>query len=57
MGSWKTTSAGILAALVAWGQAALYLIDSDPNTAANWDAAITATILAVGLFLAQDKGK
>lgn len=54
MKSWKTTLAGIGAALVAIGAALEAQFDGDPATAADWGIVITAIIAAVGLWLARD---
>lgn len=51
--SWKTSTAAIIALLIAVGSGVLALMDDDPST--NPDiGAITAAATAVGLFFARD---
>ena len=53
-GNWKTTTVAVLAAVTAALGAASALLDGDPATNPNWDATMTAVIVAIGLFLARD---
>ncbi|RMF95501.1 MAG: hypothetical protein D6727_10635 [Gammaproteobacteria bacterium] len=57
MKSWKTTLAGIAAIVAAIALAIAHQFDSDPTTAADWSAVITALTAGVGLVLARDNDK
>jgi len=52
--SWKTTVAGILAALVLVAGQAQALLDDDPETVVNWNIVVGAIVTAVGLLMARD---
>jgi len=55
MSSWRTTATGvlmILGAVVAIGKP---LLDNDPVTLPNWEAAYAAIIAGIGLILARDQ--
>lgn len=52
--SWKTTTAGIGAILVAWGSALTAMFDNDPTTTADWGAVFAAVIAGIGLLAARD---
>jgi len=52
--SWRTTSAGIAAILVAVGAALTALTDSDPVTVPDWGAVVAAVIAGIGLLFARD---
>jgi uncharacterized membrane protein YhiD involved in acid resistance len=54
MKSWRTTTAGIGAILVAVGSALTAMFDNDPKTVADWGAVIAATIAGIGLITARD---
>ncbi len=57
-GSWKTSWAGIIGAVVAiLTLVVVPLTDDDPNTAPLWTAAITAVLTALGLMAARDNDK
>ncbi len=53
--SWRTTSAGIAAILVAVGAALTALTDSDPVTVPDWGAVVAAVIAGIGLIFARDE--
>jgi uncharacterized membrane protein YhiD involved in acid resistance len=57
MKSWKTTTAGIGAILVAIGSALAAHFDGDASTVADWGAVIAAVIAGVGLLAARDNDK
>lgn len=52
--SWRTTSAGIAAILVAVGAALTALTDSDPVTVPDWGSVVAAVIAGIGLIMARD---
>lgn len=52
--SWRTTTAGIGAILIAVGSALGAQFDNDPATLADWGAVIAAVIAGVGLLFARD---
>jgi len=52
--SWKTTTAGIGAILVAVGGAMSAMFDADPATVPDWGAVIAAVIAGIGLITARD---
>jgi hypothetical protein len=52
--SWRTTTAGIGAILIAVGSALGAQFDNDPATTADWGAVIAAIIAGVGLLFARD---
>lgn len=54
MKSWKTTTAGIAAAVAAIANAVANHFDGDPATKAEWGLVIAAVTAAVGLFKARD---
>jgi len=54
MTSWKTTTAGIGAILIAVGSALSAQFDNDPTSVADWGAVIAAVIAGVGLLFARD---
>jgi len=51
--SWKTTTAGIAAIVVALGTAAQHLV-ATPPTPVDWGAVIAAIMAGVGLIVAAD---
>ena len=53
-GSWKTTAAGVLVALGALFNAGGSALDGNPETVADWPAALALCAVAVGLFMARD---
>ena len=57
MKSWKTTTAGIGAILVAVGSALSSMFDNDPATVADWGAVVAAVIAGIGLLAARDNDK
>jgi hypothetical protein len=54
MKSWKTTTAGIAAAVAAIANALSNHFDGDPATTAEWGLVIAAVTAAIGLFKARD---
>ncbi len=54
MKSWKTTAAGVAAAVAAIAVAAHAVLDGDPATVPNWEAVGAAVLGAVGLIFARD---
>ena len=54
--SWKTTTAGIAAIVVALGTAVGALFDADPLTLPDWGAVAAAVMAGVGLLAARDNG-
>jgi hypothetical protein len=54
MRNWKTTAAGIAAAVGAVGTALAALLDGDPATAPNWTVVGGLVAAAVGLVAAAD---
>ena len=49
--SWKTTLAGIVAAITILSVEASAVLDDDPETKINWDSvAAAAGVLGIGLF-------
>lgn len=57
MKSWKTTAAGVAAAIAAIATAAKALWDGDPATSPEWGVVAAAVSAAIGLFLARDNDK
>ena len=57
MKSWKTTTAGIGAILVAVGSALSATFDADQTTVADWGAVVAAVIAGIGLLAARDNDK
>lgn len=53
-GSWKTTSAGIAAIIVAIGAAYEAHRDGDPATEPDWGTAVAAILAGFGLLAARD---
>ena len=54
MKSWKTTTAGVGAILVALGSAMTAMFDADPLTVPDWGAVVAAIIAGIGLITARD---
>jgi len=54
MKSWKTTALGIIAVVVAIGNALTAMWDNDPATEPNWGLVASAIVVAVGLLFARD---
>ena len=52
--NWKTTVAGILAAVVAIADGAAQLLDGNPLTNPDYTLIIAAVIAAIGLIFARD---
>jgi len=52
--SWRTTTAGIAAIVVAIGTAIGALFDADPLTLPDWGAVAAAVMAGVGLLAARD---
>jgi len=52
--SWKTTTAGICAIVVAIASALGALFDADPLTLPDWGAVAAAIMAGVGLIAARD---
>lgn len=57
MRSWKTTAAGIAAAIAAAASAVSKLLDADPMTNPDWAVVGAALMAAFGLFVARDNDK
>jgi len=55
--SWKTTAAGIAAAIAAIATAASAYLDGDPATEPEWGIVVAALSAAIGLFMARDNDK
>lgn len=55
--SWKTTTAGVLSAIIAIGTAVLAMIDDDPSTVADWTVVAASVVTAIGFFTAKDGDK
>ena len=54
MTSWRTTTAGIAAIVVAIGTAVSALFDADPLTLPDWGAVAAAVMAGIGLLAARD---
>jgi hypothetical protein len=54
MTSWRTTTAGIAAIVVAIGTAVGALFDADPLTLPDWGAVAAAIMAGIGLLAARD---
>jgi hypothetical protein len=54
MTSWRTTTAGIAAIVVAIGTAVGALFDADPLTLPDWGAVAAAVMAGIGLLAARD---
>ena len=54
MKSWRTTTTGILAIVVAIAGAVKAELDGDATTAADWGAVAAAIIAGIGLIAARD---
>lgn len=54
MKSWKTTAAGVIAALTAILGAASALLDGNPATNPDYATVVAAVVAAVGLVFARD---
>ena len=54
MKSWKTTSAAVLAVVIAICVALKAMWDGDAATVADWGYVATAIVTAIGLFFARD---
>jgi hypothetical protein len=52
--SWRTTTAGIAAIVVAVGTAVGALFDADPLTLPDWGAVAAAVMAGIGLLAARD---
>jgi len=52
--SWRTTTAGIAAIVVAVGTAVVALFDADPLTIPDWGAVAAAVMAGIGLLAARD---
>jgi hypothetical protein len=52
--SWRTTTAGIAAIVVAIGTAVGALFDADPLTLPDWGAVAAAVMAGIGLLAARD---
>ena len=52
--SWKTTTAGVAAIVVALATAVGALFDADPTTLPDWGAVAAAVMAGVGLIVARD---
>jgi hypothetical protein len=52
--SWRTTTTGVLAILVAVAGALKAELDGDPVTVADWGAVAAAVMAGLGLILARD---
>jgi hypothetical protein len=54
MKSWRTSTSGILAIVVAVGTAVQLLIDGNPATNPDWGTVGAAVLAGVGLLTARD---
>jgi predicted aconitase with swiveling domain len=54
MKSWRTTTSGVIAILLAFGAAAQALIDGNPATNPDWAAVGAAVMAGIGLLTARD---
>lgn len=54
--SWKTTTTGVLAIVVALSSAAIAVLDADPVTVPDWGAVTAAILAGLGLIAARDNG-
>lgn len=52
--SWRTTTAGIAAIVVAVATAVVALFDADPLTVPDWGAVAAAVMAGIGLLAARD---
>lgn len=52
--SWRTTTAGIAAIVVALGTAVGALFDADPLTLPDWGSVAAAVMAGIGLLAARD---
>ena len=52
--SWKTTTAGVAAIVVAIATAVGALFDADPTTLPDWGAVAAAVMAGIGLIAARD---
>ena len=52
--SWKTTTTGILAIVVALAAALKSELDGDPVTVADWGSVAAAVMAGLGLIFARD---
>ena len=57
MKNWKTTTAAVLTAVVAWANAAIAVLDGVAQTQPDYTLAVTLTIAAAGLLFAKDNNK
>lgn len=57
MSSWKTTIAGIAAAIATIASAVGATFDNDPSTVADWGIVTAALAAAYGLIKARDNDK
>lgn len=55
--SWKTTVAGVGAALTVIGAALKAFFDGDPSTNVDWAVTIPALLASIGLIFARDNDK
>jgi hypothetical protein len=54
-GSWKTTTYGVIAIVVAILGAVQAMLDGNPATNPNWETTIAAIMAGMGLINARDK--
>lgn len=54
--SWRTTAAGVAAAVAVIAGCLAAQLDADPATVPDWSAAIGVVIAALGLAAARDHG-
>lgn len=57
MRNWKTTAAGILAALAVLFNAISLMFDYDPTTNPDWAVVVPALVASIGLIFAKDFDK
>lgn len=55
--SWKTTAVGVLLFLEVLSANLAALMDTDPNTVADWNAVVIAATAMIGLIAARDGDK
>lgn len=54
---WKTSVMGVLAFLAVLIPQIMKILDSNPDTVADWNVVIAAFMTMIGLFLAGDGGQ
>lgn len=57
MNSWKTTTCGVLAIVIAVASALKAMWDGDPATVADWGVVGASVLAGIGLFASRDNDK